>query len=199
MKIIHIGRNFQKHAIGNGEVAFTVYSKPDSSLLKDGKPFFIPDFAQEIEYELNLVYRINRLGKNISERFAYRYYDAVTLGVTLKDVALYRDLIDQKEPLELATGFDGSSILGTFVDKERIGTDNIVTRLEVDLHIHRMESKDMNSSIEQIISYLSKFYTLKIGDLIYIGESEDAIGALHLGQNFKGFLNGEEVLSFKVC
>lgn len=198
MKIIHIGSNFLNAK--ESEKEFTVYSKPDSTLLKDGKPFFIPDFAKNISYELNVVYRINRLGKNISQRFAHRYYDAVTMGLSLTDTEMFTKLISEKSPLELATGFDGSSILGTFVSKEELDLSNFNVRLEVDSHTtQRLSISDIKTSIDEIIARLSQFYTFKIGDLIFIGDSVDAVGTLQIGQQFKGFMGNEEIFNLKIC
>lgn len=198
MKIIHIGSNFLNAK--ESEKEFTVYSKPDSTLLKDGKPFFVPDFAKNISYELNVVYRINRLGKNISQRFAHRYYDAVTMGLSLTDTEMFTKLISEKSPLELATGFDGSSILGTFVSKEELDLSNFNVRLEVDSHTtQRLSISDIKTSIDEIIARLSQFYTFKIGDLIFIGDSVDAVGTLQIGQQFKGFMGNEEIFNLKIC
>ncbi len=198
MKIIHIGSNFLNAK--EPEKEFTVYSKPDSTLLKDGKPFFIPDFAKNISYELNVVYRINRLGKNISQRFAHRYYDAVTMGLSLTDTEMFTKLISEKSPLELATGFDGSSILGTFLSKEELDLSNFNVRLEVDSHTtQRLSISDIKTSIDEIIARLSQFYTFKIGDLIFIGDSVDAVGTLQIGQQFKGFMGNEEIFNLKIC
>ncbi len=198
MKIIHIGHNFLSSE-DKTQFNFTVYSKPDSSLLKDGKPFFIPDFAKKIEYQLNIVYRINRLGKNISERFAHRYYDAVTVGLSLVDIEKEKELLEAQAPLELSTGFDGSSIIGSFIKKENLDVESFDIRLDVDSHIQRLSVRDMKASIDYIIAFISKYYTLKIGDLIFVGESADAVGNLEIGQNFKGYLDGNNVLSLKVC
>lgn len=198
MKIIHIGRNFK--GSGESELEYTIYSKPDSTLLKDSKPFFIPDFVKDLTYELNIVYRINRLGKNIAERFAHRYYDAVTVGLSLIDNGMLSELKANDAPWELSTGFDGSSVLGKFVLKEDVSAGSLNVKLEIDSHTtQRLDSADMITPIDAIIADLSRFYTLKIGDLIFVGASDNAIGSLRIGQQFKGYIQGEEVLNLKIC
>lgn len=197
MKVIHIKSSSSLAT----DRSFSVSSRPDSTLLKDNKPFFIPDFTDEIAYELNLVFRVNRLGKNIAKRFAHRYYDAVTVGVALKDIKGEQKLKEVGSPLDLSTGFDGSSILGSFIDIDSLDdSENIACKLVVDEHVHQFSSRELAASIEEIIAFLSKYYTLKIGDLIFVGvDDQDNLGKIHIGQNFRGYIEGSNLLSLKIC
>ena len=181
MKIIAVGMNYAQH---NKELGHTqvntepvIFMKPDSAILKDGKPFFIPDFSNEIHYETELVVRINRLGKNIAPRFANRYYDAVTVGIDFTARDLQRKFRELGNPWELCKGFDSSAAIGTFVPVERY--------------------KDMLFKIDDIIAYVSQFVTLKIGDLLFTG-TPVGVGPVSIGQRLQGYLEGEKLLDFYI-
>ena len=137
MKIIAVGMNYARH---NEELGHTlenkepvIFMKPDSAILKDGKPFFIPDFSNEVHYETELVVRINRLGKNIASRFAHRYYDAVTVGIDFTARDLQRRFREVGNPWELCKGFDSSAAIGTFVPVEQLAdVQNLHFHLDID-------------------------------------------------------------------
>ena len=175
MKIIAIGMNYAAH---NEEMRHTrvntdpvIFMKPDSAILKDGKPFFIPDFSEEIHYETEVVVRINRLGKNIAPRFAHRYYDALTVGIDFTARDLQRKFREAGNPWELCKGFDNSAAIGTFVPVTQFAD---VQQLQFSLQIDGQTvqqgcTANMLFGIDEIIAYVSKFVTLKIGDLLFTG------------------------------
>ena len=204
MKIIAVGMNYAAH---NQELHAgmalpkepVIFLKPDSALLKDGKPFFIPDFSNEIHYETELVVRISRLGKNISERFAQSYYDAVTVGIEFTARDLQRRFREAGNPWELSKGFDNSAVIGTFVPMEYFkDIQNIRFHLDIDGNtVQRGCTCDMLFTVDRIIAYVSRFMTLKMGDLLYTG-TPVGVGPVSIGQHLQGYLEGERVLDFYV-
>lgn len=204
MKIICVGMNYAEHNKElDGSAAKpanpVIFMKPDSAILKGSKPFFIPDFAERFDYEAELVVRISKLGKNIAPRFAHRYYDAVTVGVDITA----RDMQDRfrKEglPWELCKGFDGSAVLGDFVPMERFANvQNIRFRLDIDGNtVQQGHSAEMLYGVDELVAYVSQFFMLKTGDLIFTG-TPVGVGPLQIGQHVEGFLEGERVLAFNV-
>ncbi|MCH5327471.1 MAG: fumarylacetoacetate hydrolase family protein [Coprobacter sp.] len=203
MKIIAVGWNYRQHNKEMNRALLpkepVIFIKPDSALLKDGKPFFLPDFSERIEYETELVFRISRLGKNIAPRFAHRYYDAVTVGIDFTARDLQARLRANGEPWEISKGFDSSAVIGTFIEKEKIAD---TARLPFSLSINGQtvqegNSEDMIFGIDEIIAYVSRFCTLKIGDLIYTG-TPAGVGPVTINDRLEGYLNGEKVLDFYV-
>ena len=204
MKIIAVGMNYAAH---NQELHAgmalpkepVIFLKPDSALLKDGKPFFIPDFSNEIHYETELVVRISRLVKIISERFAHRYYDAVTVGIDFTARDLQRRFREAGNPWELSKGFDNSAVIGTFVPMEYFkDIQNIRFHLDIDGNtVQRGCTCDMLFTVDRIIAYVSRFLTLKMGDLLYSG-TPVGVGPVSIGQHLQGYLEGERVLDFYV-
>ncbi len=177
----------------------TIFMKSDSSLLKDGKPFFIPDFSSEIHYETELVVKIDRLGKNIAERFAHRYYSEVTVGIDFTARDLQRRLREQGLPWEISKAFDNSAVIGTFIPLEEAGN---VNQLSFHLNmngktVQQGNTADMLFSVDQIIAYVSHFFTLKIGDLIYTG-TPVGVGPVSIGDHLEGYLGERKLLDFHV-
>ncbi|MEG2594127.1 fumarylacetoacetate hydrolase family protein [Bacteroides sp.] len=203
MKIIAVGMNYAQH---NKELGHTlvnkdpvIFMKPDSALLKDGKPFFIPDFTNEVHYETELVVRINRLGKNIASRFAHRYYDAVTVGIDFTARDLQRQFRAEGGPWELCKGFDSSAAIGTFVPVEEVGD---IQQLSFHLNIDGQQvqqgcTADMLFRIDDIIAYVSRFVTLKIGDLLFTG-TPVGVGPVSVGQHLEGYIGDEKLLDFHI-
>ena len=173
--------------------------KPDSAILKDGKPFFIPDFSNEVHYETELVVRINRLGKNIASRFAHRYYDAVTVGIDFTARDLQRRFREAGNPWELCKGFDSSAAIGTFVPVERLAdVQNLHFHLDIDgKTVQQGHTADMLFRIDDIIAYVSRFVTLKIGDLLFTG-TPVGVGPVSIGQHLEGYLETEKLLLYPV-
>lgn len=177
----------------------TIFMKSDSSLLKDGKPFFIPDFSSEIHYETELVVKIDRLGKNIAERFAHRYYSEVTVGIDFTARDLQRRLCEQGLPWEISKAFDNSAVIGTFIPLEKAGNVNQLS-FHLDMNgktVQQGNTADMLFSVDQIIAYVSRFFTLKIGDLIYTG-TPVGVGPVSIGDHLEGYLGERKLLDFHV-
>lgn len=203
MKIIAVGMNYAQHnkELGNTTVNEdpVIFMKPDSALLKDGKPFFIPDFSKEVHYETELVVRINRLGKNIAPRFASRYYDAVTVGIDFTARDLQRNFRQAGHPWELSKGFDSSAAIGTFVPVEQVGdVQQLNFHLSIDGKVvQRGCTADMLFRIDDIIAYVSRFVTLKIGDFLFTG-TPVGVGPVSVGQHLQGYLGDEKLLDFYI-
>ena len=204
MKIIAIGMNYQLHCheLHAGEALPqepVIFMKPDSALLKDGKPFFIPDFSEQVDYETELVVRINRLGKNIAERFAHRYYDAVTVGIDFTARDLQRKYRAEGKPWELCKGFDNSAAIGDWIPVERFkDIQQLNFHLDIDgKTVQRGYAGDMLFKIDQIIAYVSRFCTLKIGDLLFTG-TPVGVGPVQVDNHLEGYLEDEKVLDFYI-
>ena len=203
MKIIAIGMNYAAH---NKELNNTllpekpvIFMKPDSAILKDGKPFFIPEFSEQVDYETELVVRICRLGKHIAPRFAHRYYDAVTVGIDFTARDLQNDFRAKGLPWELCKGFDDSAVLGNFVPTEKLpAIQDLHFHLDIDGQtVQRGHTADMLFKVDEIIAYVSQFCTLKIGDLLFTG-TPVGVGPVSVGQHLQGYLEGEKLLDFHV-
>ena len=200
MKIICIGRNYVNHVreLGNDiptEPLF--FLKPDTAIQPKGHPFFIPHFSNDIHYEVELVLKINKTGKHIEERFAHTYYDQIGLGIDFTARDIQEECKAKGLPWEKAKGFDGSAQIGrNFIDKAEVELNNITFSLEKNgEQVQLGNSKDMIFSFNKIIAHISKFYTLKISDLIYTGTPE-GVGAVKSGDTLKGFIGEKEM--FKV-
>jgi 2-keto-4-pentenoate hydratase/2-oxohepta-3-ene-1,7-dioic acid hydratase in catechol pathway len=204
MKIIAVGMNYAQH---NREMQHTevnrdpvIFLKPDSALLKEGKPFFLPDFDSRIHYETEVVVRISRLGKHIDPQFARRYYDAVTVGIDFTARDLQSRLRAEGKPWELSKGFDGSAAIGRFVPLASLGGDvqALDFRLTIDgREVQHGHTADMLFRVDDIIAYVSRFMTLKMGDLLYTG-TPAGVGEVQVGNHLEGSLCGEKVLDCNV-
>ena len=204
MKILAVGMNYALHnqELGHTEVPAepVIFLKPDSAILKDGKPFFLPDFSKEVHYETELVVRICRLGKHIAPRFAHRYYDAVTVGVDFTARDLQRNFRAQGLPWELSKAFDNSAAIGRFVPLDEVGGDvqNLDFHMDIDgKHVQHGCTKDMLHRVDDIIAYVSQFMTLKIGDLLFTG-TPAGVGPVSVGQHLEGYLGEEKLLDFYI-
>jgi 2-keto-4-pentenoate hydratase/2-oxohepta-3-ene-1,7-dioic acid hydratase in catechol pathway len=200
MKIICIGLNYRKHALEMKRpfpLEPVVFLKPDSALIKNNKPFFLPDFSKEIHYEVEVVIKISKLGKGISPNFAHRYYDEVTLGIDITARDLQNNLSKAGLPWELSKCFDGAAPLGKFVTVKSVkDLNNVSFRLEINgKKVQESSTSDMIFGVDEIISYVSRFFTLKTGDLIFTG-TPSGVGALHKNDNLVAFLDGKSLLDF---
>ena len=186
-----------------------VFTKADSSLLKDGRPFFLPEELGRIDYETELVVRICRLGKSIPERFAHRYYDAVTVGIDFTARDLQRRFKQEGRPWELCKGFDGAAAIGQWVPVEMFqNVQAIHFRLDITSSDDRLQGRgpvtvqrgctsDMLYTVDQIVSYISQWFTLKTGDMIYTG-TPTGVGPVHIDDHLEGWLEDRKVLEFNV-
>jgi 2-keto-4-pentenoate hydratase/2-oxohepta-3-ene-1,7-dioic acid hydratase in catechol pathway len=202
MKIICIGRNYIDHAkeLDNPIPEQPIYfMKPDCALLINNKPFYLPDFSNDVQHEVELVVKINRLGKHIEKQFAHRYYNEIGLGVDLTARDVQKKCMAEGLPWEIAKSFDSSAPLGKFKNiNDFAKQDNIGFELLINEKIvQKGQSKDMLFSIDDIISYVSKFITLKIGDLIYTG-TPAGVGPVKVGDTLIGKIEGEEMFNFEV-
>lgn len=202
MKIICIGRNYREHAKEmNSEVPEhpVFFIKPDTCLLRNNQPFYYPEFTKDLQYEVEVVIRINRLGRCINKRFAHRYYDAVSLGIDLTARDLQRDCKQKGLPWEIAKAFDYSAPIGDFISKEDFADiGNIDFRLEKnDVVVQQGNTRDMIFGYDELIDYISKYVTFRIGDLMYTG-TPAGVGPVHIGDRLKGFLNDRLMFDFIV-
>jgi 2-keto-4-pentenoate hydratase/2-oxohepta-3-ene-1,7-dioic acid hydratase in catechol pathway len=202
MKIICIGRNYVKHAqeLNHDVPAEPVFfMKPDSALLKDNKPFFLPDFSKEIHHEIELVIKISRLGKNIEARFAQRYYDEIGLGIDFTARDLQRQLIEKGLPWEKAKAFDSSAVLGKFLTTAELGDlGHILFSLKRNGEVVQSgDSQLMIFPFDTIIEHVSKYVTLKIGDLIYTG-TPAGVGPVAIGDRLEGFIGEKKMFDVLV-
>ncbi len=202
MKIICIGLNYRKHAMELGRPLPeepVVFMKPDSSILKNNKPFFLPGFSSMIHYEVEVVVRISKLGKGISAKFAHRYYDELTLGIDITA----RDIQNRNStaglPWELSKCFDGAAPLGRFISIASVpDVKSIDFRLEInDRIVQQGNTSDMIFSINEIIAYISKFFTLKTGDLIFTG-TPAGVGPLKKNDNLVAYMGEEALLDMMI-
>lgn len=202
MKIFAVGMNYAQH---NKELDGTLYkpetpvifTKADSALLKDRKPFFIPDHLGQIDYEAELVVRICKLGKTVPERFAHRYYDAVTVGIDFTARELQKKLREAGQPWDLCKGFDGAAALGEWVSKEKF-RDVQAMHFHLDINgqtVQEGRTSDMIFSIDHIVSYISQFFTLKTGDIIYTG-TPVGVGPVLIDDHLEGYVEDRKVLEF---
>jgi 2-keto-4-pentenoate hydratase/2-oxohepta-3-ene-1,7-dioic acid hydratase (catechol pathway) len=210
MKIFAIGMNYAAHTKELHDTLKrpdepVIFTKADSALLKPGKPFFVPDHLGRIDYEAEVVVRICRLGKNIPVRFAHRYYDALTVGIDFTARDLQRRASEAGQPWTICKGFDGSAAIGEWVEKDKLVSDDSaegqlqgIQRLQFRLDkngetVQEGRTSDMFYGVDEIIAYISKFFTLKTGDLLYTG-TPAGIGPVAIGDHLEGWLEGRRVL-----
>lgn len=200
MKIFAVGMNYVGYNKSLSEPLLkqddpVIFTKADSSLLKDRKPFFIPDELGTIEYEAEVVVRVCRLGKSISERFAPRYYDAVTVGIDFTARDLLRKLSQQGLPWDMSKSFDGAAALGEWVSKDKF-LDIQRLRFHLDVNGETKQegcTSDIIYKVDEIISYISRFFTLKTGDLIYTGCPTSGF-PVHINDRLEGYIEERKVL-----
>jgi len=202
MKIICIGRNYKDHIKElNNEIPESpvIFLKPDTSLLNKNKPFFIPSFSNKIEYEVEVLIRINRIGKHIKENFAHKYYNEVGLGVDFTARDIQNTLKTKGLPWEKSKGFDNSALVGEWLSKKNLPSLNELNfRLEKNGKIVQSGfTKDMIWNIDQLIVEISKFFTLKIGDIIFTG-TPSGVGIIEVNDGLKGYLEDSLIFSIKI-
>lgn len=221
MKIFAVGMNYAQHnkeiktallqqgvstADDDKQREPVIFTKADSSLLKDGKPFFVPDFMGRIDYETEVVVRISRLGKSIPEQFAHRYYDALTIGIDFTARDLQKKLREEGQPWEIAKGFDGAAVIGEWIEKEKLYSPDAIGENQGIQALHfRMEmngetkqegcTSDMLCSVDRLIAYISQYFTLKTGDIIFTG-TPVGVGPVKPDDHIIAFLEDREVLNF---
>ena len=202
MKIICIGRNYLNHVKElNNQISKEplFFLKPDSAIQPKGHPFFIPDFSDNIHYELELVLKISKNGKNIDERFSHKYYNEIGIGIDFTARDIQEECKKNGHPWEKAKGFDGSAqVSQKFINKNSLDLNNISFKLKINQEVVQIgNSKDMIHSFDYIISYISKFYTLRAGDLIFTG-TPSGVGQVKIGDKIEGYIVGEKMLTVNI-
>ncbi len=202
MKILCIGRNYVDHIKELNNQMPTepvIFAKPDSALLLKNRPFFIPDFAKEFHHEVEMVVKINRIGKNIAPQFAHRYYEEVGLGIDFTARDLQSKLKEKGLPWEKAKAFDGSAVLSEFISKDEFkNIQDIDFKLEVNGETRQLGNTSlMIHSVDEIIAHVSQYFTLKIGDLIYTG-TPAGVGAVKINDRLQGYLGDKMMFDFLI-
>lgn len=202
MKVIAVGRNYINHAkeLNNPVPQHPViFMKPDTAILKDNKDFYYPDFSQDIHYEVEVVLRICNEGKHVSKKFAHKYYDAIGLGIDFTARDLQSELKQKGLPWELAKAFDHSAVISHLIPKEEFEDLNNLT---FSLHKNAEQvqignTKDVIFDFDDLIVFISKYITLRKGDLVYTGTPE-GVGSVKIGDRLEGFLQGKQMFSCNV-
>ena len=201
MKIICMGLNYRQHCQEMGweyPKEPVVFMKPDSALLKKNKPFFLPDFSQNIHYEVEVVVKISKLGKGIAAKYAHRYYDEITVGIDITA----RDIQGRNSkaglPWELSKGFDGAAPVGEFIPAGSFDIRNIDFSLVInEKTVQKSNTSDLIFGVDEIIEYVSRYYTLKTGDLIFTG-TPSGVGQLHRNDNLVAYIGDRPLLDFMI-
>ena len=202
MKIFCVGRNYAAHAaeLGN-EVPDepVIFMKPKSALLQPHTPFYYPEFTNELHYECELVLRISKNGKYIQEKFAGKYYDAITTGIDFTARDIQNELKEKGLPWEIAKGFDGSAPLSKFISLNELeNRENIRFHLELNgKTVQKGESQHMIFSVDRLIAYVSQFISLKMGDVIFTG-TPSGVGPVKIGDRLTGYIEDRKMLDFLV-
>lgn len=200
MKIICIGRNYAEHAKEMKAELPTepvFFMKPDTALLKE-RDFYLPDFTKDLHHELELVLKISKAGKHIGAEFAHRYYDEIGLGIDFTARDIQAKCKEKGLPWEKAKAFDNSAPIGRFISKNKLNLANLDFELKVNGETRQKgHSRDLIFSFDQVISYVSQFVSLRVGDLIYTGTPE-GVGPVKIGDKLEGFLNGEPLLEIHI-
>ena len=202
MKLICIGRNYAQHISelkSEKPTEPVVFLKPDTAILLKKQPFFIPDFTNEVHHEVEVLVKINRVGKYIDSKFAHKYYEQIGLGIDFTARDLQQELKGKGLPWEKSKAFDGSAVIGKWVSKSNYENVNNIpfSLLKNNQVVQSSTTKDMLWGIDEIIAYVSQYFTLKIGDIIFTG-TPSGVGKVQSNDSLKGYIGEEEFFSIKV-
>ena len=202
MKIICVGRNYAAHAreLNNKvEEQPVIFMKPETALIAPRQPFFYPDFSSDVHHEVEIVIRINKVGKRIAEKFAHKYYDEITVGIDFTARDIQQQLKSKGLPWELAKGFDGSAPVGNFISKKKFeNIQDVPFSLKVNGTVKQSaNTSTMIFTADHIISFVSHYVTLKKGDIIFTGTPE-GVGPVHKGDLLEAFIGDEKLLNVKI-
>lgn len=201
MKILAIGRNYVEHIqeLNNEKPDEpVVFSKPDTAIIRDNDPFYYPDFTQDIHHEVEVVIRICREGKSIDPKFAHKYYDQFGIGIDFTARDLQSKLKSKGLPWELAKGFNGSAPISAFRSTEGYDLKNLNFGLKIDgKEVQKGNTSLMMFHIDYLVSYVSRFFTLKTGDLLFTGTPK-GVGPVQIGNRLEAFLEDEKVMDFEI-
>ncbi|MFD2565378.1 fumarylacetoacetate hydrolase family protein [Aquimarina rubra] len=202
MKLICIGRNYTDHIeeLENEKPTDpVVFMKPDTAILLKKQPFFIPDFSDDVHHEVEILVKIKKVGKHIDRKFAHKYYDEIGLGIDFTARDLQSKLKSKGLPWEKAKAFDGAAVIGSWVSKENFqDVDNIDFHLEKNGEIvQKGNTRFMLWKIDELIEYVSKYFTLKIGDVIFTG-TPAGVGAVKAEDTLAGFIEKQQIFSIRI-
>lgn len=201
MKIICVGKNYLKHIDelnSSKEDEPVIFLKPDTSIIQKNQPFFIPEFSNEIHYEIEIILKFNRLGKHIESKFSNKYFNQISLGIDFTARDFQNKFKDRGLPWDISKGFDNSALIGDWKSIKTFDLDNINFRLEKNGKIvQQSNSKNMIWKIDELIAYASKYFTIKIGDIMFTGTPE-GVGVVSEDDVLEGFLGDEKVFSVKI-
>ena len=201
MKIICVGKNYLKHIDelnSSKEDEPVIFLKPDTSIIQKNQPFFIPEFSNEIHYEIEIILKFNRLGKHIESKFSNKYFNQISLGVDFTARDFQNKFKERGLPWDISKGFDNSALIGDWKSIKTFDLDNINFRLEKNGKIvQQSNSKNMIWKIDELIAYASKYFTIKIGDIMFTGTPE-GVGVVSEDDVLDGFLGNEKVFSVKI-
>lgn len=201
MKIICIGRNYKDHAKElNNPLPDqpVVFCKPDSAILPQGRAFFIPEFDTDIHHEVEVVIKINKLGRHIQKEFAHRYYNEVTVGLDFTARTVQKEQMSMGLPWEIAKGFDGSAVIGKFIPKQDLDLHNLSFHLDINgTTAQKGNTAEMGFDIDTLIAHVSQYFTLKIGDLLFTG-TPAGVGPVSPDDQLEGYIEGQKLLDCRV-
>ena len=201
MKIICVGKNYLKHIDelnSSKEDEPVIFLKPDTSIIQKNQPFFIPEFSNEIHYEIEIILKFNRLGKHIESKFSNKYFNQISLGIDFTARDFQNKFKERGLPWDISKGFDNSALIGDWKSIKTYDLDNINFRLEKNGKIvQQSNSKNMIWKLDELIAYASKYFTIKIGDIMFTGTPE-GVGVVSEDDVLEGFLGDEKVFSVKI-
>jgi len=201
MKIICVGKNYLKHIDelnSSNEDEPVIFLKPDTSIIQKNQPFFIPEFSNEIHYEIEIILKFNRLGKHIESKFSNKYFNQISLGIDFTARDFQNKFKERGLPWDISKGFDNSALIGDWKSIKTYDLDNINFRLEKNGKIvQQSNSKNMIWKIDELIAYASRYFTIKIGDIMFTGTPE-GVGVVSEDDVLEGFLGDEKVFSVKI-
>lgn len=201
MKIICVGKNYLKHIDelnSSKEDEPVIFLKPDTSIIQKNQPFFIPEFSNEIHYEIEIILKFNRMGKHIESKFSKKYFNQISLGLDFTARDFQNKFKERGLPWDISKGFDNSALIGDWKSIMTYDLDNINFRLEKNGKIvQQSNSKNMIWKIDELIAYASRYFTIKIGDIMFTGTPE-GVGLVSEDDILEGFLGNEKVLSVKI-
>ena len=201
MKIICVGKNYLKHIDelnSSKEDEPVIFLKPDTSIIQKNQPFFIPEFSNEIHYEIEIILKFNRLGKHIESKFSKKYFNQISLGLDFTARDFQNKFKERGLPWDISKGFDNSALIGDWKSIKTYDLDNINFRLEKNGKIvQQSNSKNMIWKIDELIAYASRYFTIKIGDIMFTGTPE-GVGLVSEDDILEGFIGNEKVLSVKI-
>lgn len=202
MKIICVGRNYAEHAKelkNDVPTEPVIFFKPDCALLRNNQPFYIPSFSKNLHYEVEIVFKINKVGKSISKKFAHRYYDSIAVGIDFTARDLQEKCRTKGLPWEISKAFDNSAAISRFISLDDVKDINNLnfSLTKNDEVVQKGNTSDMIFHIDAVIEYISQFVTIKVGDLIYTG-TPSGVGPVNIGDRLQAFIEDKKMMDFEI-